>query len=411
MSLFTQTAKDRRLAVRVGGFVALALVMAGLVVFMIGKKTHLFEKKVVYRTYFDSAEGVSAHSPVWLGGLAVGSVDRVGFSSNPGEKRMEIWVSLSAEYASRVRTDSVASLSSLGVLGDKAVEISIGSVDRPVVADGGDLPSESSGDVASMMKGAAKVMDDAMAVSGVLRKAVDVYADPRLAHDISAGVSSLRGVLEEVEKGDGVLHALIYDKDAGRQARELMSNATRTAARMDQALARVDTLLGQVEHGQGTAHSLLYGTEGTRALAELGGAAGQLASLLEDAKKNPDGVVHQLVYGSAGGMLSDLGSAAADLKSITAGVARGEGSVGGLLKDPTVYEDLREVVGNVKRNRVLRALVRLSIDNNKNIQYVGRPLVPARDEANQTGIGGAGAVSTPPPFVLPPPPIPPHSGK
>lgn len=409
MSVFTQTAKERRLAVRVGGFVALALVLAGVVVFMIGKKTHLFEKKVLYRTYFSSVEGVSVHSPVWLGGLEVGSVDHVGFPSNPGEKRMEVWLRLSAEYAPRVRTDSVASLSSLGVLGDKAVDISIGSVDRPMVPDGGELPSESSGDVASMMKGASKVMDDVLAMSGVLRKTVDVYADPRLAQDVAAGVRSLRGVLEEVEKGDGVLHSLIYDKESGRQARELLANATSTAARMDKALARVDTLLGQVEHGPGTAHSLLYGQEGTKALAELGGAAGQLASLLEDAKKNPDGVVHQLVYGSAGGMLSDLGSAAADLKQITASVARGEGTVGGLLKDPTVYEDLREVVGNVKRNRVLRALVRFSITNNKDVQYVGRPLTPPKDPESQTAMGGSG--SAPPPFVLPPPPVPPNSGQ
>lgn len=405
MSVFTQTAKERRLAVRVGGFVALALVMAGLVVFLIGQKTHLFERMVTYHTYFSTVEGVSEHSPVWLGGLAVGRVERVGFSAVPGEKRMEVVIRMSARYASRVRADSVARLSSMGVLGDKAVDVSIGSLEQPELPPDAEITGESGGDVASMMKSASQVLGDAVAVSGVLRKAAEAYADPRMAEDVAAGVHSLRAMLQEVEKGDGVLHALIYDKDTGTQVRTLVASASQTALRMDKAVAHVESLLGEVEHGQGTAHALIYGQDGARALTELGSAAGQLASLLEDAKKNPDGAVHQLVYGNAGNMLSDLGSAAADIKQITASVARGEGSLGGILKDPTVYEDLREVVGNVKRNRVLRALVRFAIENNDNVQYVGRPLDKPTGEEQQ-GIGGAGApATTPGTFVLPPPPL------
>ena len=402
MSLFTQTAKDRRLALRVGVFVAGALVMLGLVVFLIGRKTRLFEKQVVYEALFANVEGVSPQSPVWIGGLEVGRVDSVGFATQPGEKRMLVRMRLAEQFAHRIRADSVARLSSLGVLGDKAVDISIGSETQPLLAQGGQIPTDSSGDISTMMRGASQVLNDAVVVSATLRKAAEAYADPKMAEDVAAGVRSLRVLIEEVEKGDGALHALIYDKDTGRDMRALVSNASQTALRMDKALARVDSLLGEVEHGDGTAHALIYGRDGATALTELGAAAGQLSSLLEDAKKNPDGAIHQLVYGSAGGMLADLGSAAADIKQITAGVARGEGSLGGILKDPTVYEDLREVVGNVKRNRVLRTLVRFAIDNNDNVQYVGKPLPPVKGEA-QTAIGGSGAPSAP--FVPPPPPF------
>ncbi|MET0406216.1 MAG: MlaD family protein, partial [Cystobacter sp.] len=151
MSIFTQTSRDQKLALRVGAFVAMAFVLAGIVVFFIGRKTHLFDKQVTYHTYFASVEGLSSHSPVWLNGLEVGRVDSVGFPSKPGEKRMEVRLQLSADYAQRVRADSVARLSSLGVLGDKAVDISLGSLDKPGVEEGGVIPSETSGDVSSMM--------------------------------------------------------------------------------------------------------------------------------------------------------------------------------------------------------------------------------------------------------------------
>jgi phospholipid/cholesterol/gamma-HCH transport system substrate-binding protein len=249
-------------------------------------------------------------------------------------------------------------------------------------------------------------------VSGELRKAAQAYSNPRMAQDVAATVHSLKVLLQEVVQGDGALHALIFDKQTGTQVRELVSNASRTAVRVDHAVGHVEALLDEVRNGQGTAHALIYGKEGAKAFSELGAAAGQLAGLLDDAKKNPDSAVHQLVYGDAGNMLSDLGSAAADIKAITAKVAKGEGSLGGILSDPTVYEDLREVVGNVKRNRVLRSLVRFAIDNNDNVQYVGQPLTPPRDGEAQQAIGGSGTPSaTPPtnaslPFVLPLPLVP-----
>jgi phospholipid/cholesterol/gamma-HCH transport system substrate-binding protein len=261
------------------------------------------------------------------------------------------------------------------------------------------------------MRGAAQVMEDSVAVSGALRKAVAAYTDPRMAEDLASSVRSLRMLLEEVEKGDGALHALIYDKETGRQVRMMMASASRVALRVDKAVGHVEALLDEVRNGDGTAHALIYGGEGARAIRELGDAAGQLAGLLQDAKSNPNGAVHQLVYGEAGGMLADLGSAAADIKQITSLVARGEGSLGGLIKDPTVYEDLRAVLGNVRRNRVLRALVRFAINNNQNLEQVGKPLdVPGENEAPR-GIGGAGGPSqekprNPVPFQLPPPPMP-----
>jgi phospholipase C len=44
-----------------------------------------------------------------------------------------------------------------------------------------------------------------------------------------------------------------------------------------------------------------------------------------------------------------------------------------VINDPTVYEDIKEILGNVKRNRVLRELVRYSISNNENLDTVGKP--------------------------------------
>ena len=121
-------------------------------------------------------------------------------------------------------------------------------------------------------------------------------------------------------------------------------------------------------------HSLFYDRKGGQALSEIGAAAGELSILLHDSRISKNGAIHQLVYGDARDLFANLGSAAADLKSITAKVNSGEGTLGGIVNDPTVYEDLRTILGNVKRNRVLRALVRFAISNNgEKLEEVGKP--------------------------------------
>ena len=50
-----------------------------------------------------------------------------------------------------------------------------------------------------------------------------------------------------------------------------------------------------------------------------------------------------------------------DLRQIVANMKAGKGTIGALLVDPSIYEDIKSVVGNVERNQVLRALVRYSI--------------------------------------------------
>jgi phospholipid/cholesterol/gamma-HCH transport system substrate-binding protein len=60
-------------------------------------------------------------------------------------------------------------------------------------------------------------------------------------------------------------------------------------------------------------------------------------------------------------MMSNLNDMSDDLRVIVGDIRQGKGTIGGLLVDPTIYEDIKAIVGNVERNQVLRALVRYSI--------------------------------------------------
>jgi phospholipid/cholesterol/gamma-HCH transport system substrate-binding protein len=62
-----------------------------------------------------------------------------------------------------------------------------------------------------------------------------------------------------------------------------------------------------------------------------------------------------------------------DLRTILDGLREGKGTLGALLVDPSVYEDMKMLLGNVQRNQALRALVRYSIkrdDGNPGVEVV-----------------------------------------
>jgi phospholipid/cholesterol/gamma-HCH transport system substrate-binding protein len=119
--------------------------------------------------------------------------------------------------------------------------------------------------------------------------------------------------------------------------------------------------VSQVQEGKGMLHSLIYdeyqggGVESiSRSLATLEGILREIAS--------GKGLVHELIYqpGSKQPALVELGSAAARLDDILARIDRGEGTLGLLVSDPSLYQELRSLVGGANRSVVVRSLVDLA---------------------------------------------------
>ena len=365
--------RERRIIIRAGLFIALGLGLALLVVFVIGKERNLFDKQNVYTGAFENVDGLQFDSPVRLGGVNVGRVTSIRFGSDLGDKRIIVTMEVVKKYEARIRKDSVARITNRGVLGDKAVDISIGNPDQPALADGAELQTGTSGDISSILKATGEIIDNTVGITRDLRSGVATYTSPELQKDVKEAVTSVKNILREVETGKGLLHAVVYDKGLTSDVKAILSEASASAARLDAAVTKVDGLLADVKAGQGTLHALIYDKKIADSLTELGRAAGEVSTLVNDAKTRKDGVVYQLVYGDSRVLLSDLGQAAADVKALTAKINKGEGSLGAIINDPTVYEDLKEILGNVKRNRVLRELVRYSISNTEALDKVGKP--------------------------------------
>lgn len=142
------------------------------------------------------------------------------------------------------------------------------------------------------------------------------------------------------------------------EARNAFDVLTRIAQRIDETLASTDLkaavgevvataaslrrLVDRAERGPGLLHALVYDRALERQMRSVGGAAAQAAGVMADANR----------------AMAELAHAAADVQQIVGYVKSGQGTLGGVIYDPAIYEDLRTIVGGVRRNVILRALGR-----------------------------------------------------
>ncbi|MER2564457.1 MAG: MlaD family protein [Myxococcaceae bacterium] len=366
--------RERRIIVRAGLFIAFGIALALLVVFVIGKERNLFDEENTYTGAFENVDGLQFDSPVRLGGVTVGRVTSIKFGSDLGDKRIIVTMEVVKKYEERIRKDSVARITNRGVLGDKAVDISIGSPDQPMMTDKAELVTGSSGDISSILKATGEIIDNTVNITRDLKTGVASYTNPQMVGDVAEVLKSAKNIMHEVETGKGLVHMLVYDKGVTNDVKAVLAQVSASAVKLDSAVNRVDGLLADVKQGDGTLHALIYDKQVATSISDLGKAAEEVATLINDAKTRKDGVVYQLVYGDSRVLLTDLGQAAADIKSMTTKINKGEGSLGAIINDPTVYEDLKEILGNVKRNRILRELVRYSISNSEQVDKAGKPV-------------------------------------
>ncbi|HEY5147752.1 MAG TPA: MlaD family protein [Polyangiaceae bacterium] len=341
---------------KVGLFVLFGLALTMLAIFIIGSSRRLWEPRVAYRTAFQDVAGLKPGAPVRMGGLDIGEVKAVGHDVDTQDSRIFVDLSVVKKEAGRIRTDTIARVAGKGLLGDKMVELTVGSPTLERVPEGGLLQSEEPSDV---FAAANRVAAAAVKAVDKIEPLAESLGDPRFAEDIRGSAADVHSMLDAIVHGDGAMHRLFYDPAEGQQISEALAHLNQTSARLDATLADVQALTSQVREGPGIAHALVYDGDMSK------NASGTLDELHQDlrAVREGNGLAHALLYGDdpSQHVMSNLNAMSDDLRAIVGNLKQGKGTLGALLVDPTVYEDIKSAVGNVERNEVLRALVRYSI--------------------------------------------------
>ena len=386
----TQEERERWLRLRVGIFVMVSLVGFVAVIYVLGARARLFEARYTIHADFTEVGGLREGATVRLAGVQIGRVTDVHLPPEPGG-RVRVDLTIGRQFADRIRKDSVARIETQGLLGDRIVEITVGTAGAPAVAAGEVIPSRDPTDIARMLGEGAETMKSVAALAESVRTTTEAVNQSRIIPETAAAVSSARTmadragrVLDRVESGPGLAHALLYEEP----------NALK---RVNDLIGRVDTVMARIERGEGAA-GVLTGPESGAAARRLVAAVDRLAQIMERPEDQPGllpGLMFDPRYRSVlddasavarnlrevsdrvargRGMLGsvvrdeddeslpqasrDLQASLANLRAITAKINEGEGTLGALVVDPTLYDRLAAVLDGASRSVLLRTFTR-----------------------------------------------------
>ncbi len=329
-----------------------------------------------------------SYDGVSVGNIAFSKVDSIHIKvlkdANPGAtiqvgdgtaRMITVDMRIAADMLERIRTDSVAAVQQEGLFGDKFIDISLGSVSKPQLKNGDMITANEGVDIAAALSSTGEIIDNVNASTESIRVLLDGFRKAGGEATVVAAMQSIQDIADEIQHGNGLVHQLIFDRKTGEQYKDIVGDVQASTKTAKDSLAKVDSILADVRENKSLVHELLYGEQGEATIEDARKLIAEATTIVTDVRTKPS-LVHNLIYeDDKGKLMQSLATAAddvtvitGDLKTVVADVKKGKGTVGQLLADPTVYEDLKMLLGNVRRNDAVRTLVRYAVEQDEKKQ-------------------------------------------
>jgi phospholipid/cholesterol/gamma-HCH transport system substrate-binding protein len=379
--------KQKSAQIRVGIFVFATLVTFMAAIFLLGSRTQYFQPQYTLKAVFSNVGYLLEGAGVYLAGVLVGRVGEIRFFEDIAAQKVSVSLKIARDYQERIRQDSVAVITSSGLLGDKYIDITLGSEAEPELLDGMFIRTQEPADYGQLIRQGEEVLRNTIGITSALAAITSGFQSSRAPMAVADLLTSLAQMAKAIETGDGLLHSLIYEKGNERIFDDLAATTTalrdmvtgikegkgflqtlltdpnpEVVVQVTKVLASAHKLLQDIEKGQGILHALIYEKQGGKAvkdfasaadnmndiLAKLQGREGLLASLLNDPKHKQ--------------LLIDLAHITHDFRQVAAGIAEGRGTIGGFIKDPTLYENLTALLEGARRSWILRTVIQSTVN-------------------------------------------------
>ncbi len=201
------------------------LLLLGTLALIIGKNTNLMAESHTLKIFTTDIEGLAEGNPVSISGKKVGNVATMELTRRNDTSGVLIDLEIFEEYFPLVTSDSKATIKSIGVLGDKYVDISLGSA-KETIRDGeylalrsepglDDLTATAINTVGSL----GKVSDAVLEMTGKINRGEGSLGRLISSNDLNdqlvGTISNLRAITGRLSSNDGIMARLFNDREAG----------------------------------------------------------------------------------------------------------------------------------------------------------------------------------------------------
>jgi phospholipid/cholesterol/gamma-HCH transport system substrate-binding protein len=330
------------------GIIALfALTMAAALIFAVGGGG-FFWQQYPLKTRFDNVAGIKSGSPVRVAGVEVGAVTDVVFSGTG----VEVWFAISRSMRPLVTTSSIATIGSISLLGEGAVDITASQDGTPLPDWGYVRSGRTPGSIAELSEEASAGLREAKQLFADLRAGKGtigrLFTDDAVYREVEGFVRAAERVARSIADGQGSLGRLTRDPSLHDELQQSMANLNAITAR----LRAGEGSLGRLMNDPTFSDSLTATTQ------NLEGVTGRLRS--------GEGTFGKLLTDEA--LYARMNDLTARLDRLVSQLNEGQGTAGQLLHDQKLYEnmnqaavELRQLIANINKDPKKYLNVKVSI--------------------------------------------------
>jgi phospholipid/cholesterol/gamma-HCH transport system substrate-binding protein len=229
-----------------GAFILLTLLIFLFTVAVVGRGKNWFRKHVVFYTTFDEGYNLVSGSRVKLLGTDIGSVVEVGLSES---NQARIKIRVLADYAPRIRANSVATVESPTVIGSEYININPGTTKAPPIPPEGEIPTREKKklteyleeyEIGAKLENIGKILQDLAQITGQLK-------DPK--GPLLGTLGSLNQISKTVDAGEGSLGRLVRSDELHRQIQDELNAIARLVATLQETADHLTQAGSNIEEG------------------------------------------------------------------------------------------------------------------------------------------------------------------
>jgi phospholipid/cholesterol/gamma-HCH transport system substrate-binding protein len=260
---------------------------------------------------FESLKELKQGDEVRMAGVKIGSVEETRLA---GSRRAEAVLRIDPKV--EIRSDAVASIVMAGLIGTNYIGIELGTADAAALKDGAEIQTKVTPDINAIMselgnlgqklEGALNSITGAVngdgKTPGLFQKIDKVVTDN--SEKFATTMTNLQDVTAKLNKGEGTLGRLINDPKLHDELVATVTEIKTAATDARTFVTNAQAIIDQVKTGKGA-----------------------LGALVFDEKTG-----------------TDIKATVASLRSVSDKLSKGEGTLGKLLNDDTIYRDAQTLM-------------------------------------------------------------------
>ncbi len=265
--------KRTKRALQLGIFVATAIILFVIAIYMIGSKGNLFSSNTDIYASFKDIRGLVSGNIVRFAGINVGTVKDIRIVA---DSSVIVTMSVRDKYTQYIYKNSAVQIGQEGLMGGKIVIISTGDPETGKVEEGDYLPIADGLDIQAIIAQATHMLDEATGTVANLRSVTDKIDSGRgdfarfinednltvslrsASNRLNATLEDVHQITRKVNSGQGDIGKLINDDQLTTEINNIMANLNATTQRADSLVNQLHITSRSLNEGEGVLPRLLH---------------------------------------------------------------------------------------------------------------------------------------------------------